>query len=465
MITQPMYSVTRQRARTLHIKINLLNFSYQTIDSLEGLTISGNINMDATSDLRRSCQVKLAIKDSSFDVSAGGKIFLDRYIQIFVGIEHIRTGEIIWFNKGIYLINAPSYVYDGTTNTLTFEGLDLMSKMTGARNGYLIGMTYKIPQGSDVRGAIIAVLNEAGFTRYAVDSIEQTVPYDMTFDQGSTQYSILAALRDILPNYQIYFDEDGVFHYTMIPSGENESVVIDDSTWEKVIISEQINVDFESVKNVIEVFGRTHDVQHYSSSTTLSGSTLNLTIASLTSLAEFIMIGFTPTVNVSGNINLSVNSFGSKSLVDSNGNFVTNLDANTYYVASYQSNGTWLFLGHLQAYATISDTNPESPFYINNDAGEIRIALFGGDYDNIMSDELAQQRCQFELYTRCRLNDTITLSCVPVYYLDVHQLASYTTKNNKATNKYMIQSISMDLDPTGAQTINMSRFYPFYEVI
>ena len=103
--------------------------------------------------------------------------------------------------------------------------------------------------------------------------------------------------------------------------------------------------------------------EHYSSSTTLSGSTLNLTIASLTSLAEFIMIGFTPTVNVSGNINLSVNSFGSKSLVDSNGNFITNLDANTYYVASYQADGTWLFLGHLQAYSTISDTNPESPLY------------------------------------------------------------------------------------------------------
>ena len=86
MITQPMYNVIRQRARNLHIKINLLNFSYQTIDSLEGLAISGNINIDATSDLRRSCQVTLAIKDSTFDVAAGGKIFLDKYIQIFVGV-------------------------------------------------------------------------------------------------------------------------------------------------------------------------------------------------------------------------------------------------------------------------------------------------------------------------------------------------------------------------------------------
>ena len=465
MITQAMYNVTRQKIRNQHIRINLLNFSYQTIDSLEGLAISGSINIDAKSDLRRSCQVKLALKDNTFDVSAGGKIFLDRYIQIYTGIEEIRTGEIVWFNKGIYLINAPSYVYEAESNTLTFEGLDLMSKMTGNRNGYLIGRTYKIPQGSDVRGAIIAVLNEAGFTRYAVDSIEQTVPYDMTFDQGSTQYSILAALRDILPNYQIYFDEDGVFHYATIPSGAEEPVTVDDSTWEKVVMSEQINVDFESVKNVIEVYGRTHDVQHYSSSTTLSGSTLNLTIASLTSLAEFIMIGFTPTTNVTGNINLSVNSFGSKSLVDSNGDFITNLTVNTYYVASYQADGTWLFLGHLQPYATISDTNPESPFYIGNDAGEIRIALFGADYDNIMSDVLAAERCKFELYTRCRLNDTATLTCIPIHYLDVHQLVSYTTQNNKATNQYMVQSISTDLDPLGTQTIVMSRYYPYYEVI
>ena len=458
-----MYEVTNQRARRLHLRINLLNFFYQTVDSLEGLALLGNITVDANSDLRRTCQVALAVKDSTFDVQAGGKIFLDRYIQIYIGIEHIRTSEVTWFNQGIFLINAPSYNYEGASRTLTFEGLDLMSKMTGGRNGYLVGLIHKIPQGSNIREAIISVLQDAGFTRYVVEDVEQTVPYDMEFDQGSTQYTILSELRDILPQYQIYFDVDGVFHYDMIPSGADENVVVDDSTWEKVVLSEQINVDFESVKNVIEVYGRTHDVQHYSTTTTLAGSTLSLTIASLSALAEHIMIGFTTPSAVSGNISLSVNSFGSKELVDSKGNRITSLDDNTYYVASYQADGKWLFLGRLQAYATISDTNPQSPFYIGNDAGEIRIALFGGDYDNIMSDELAAERCSFELYTRCRLNDNITLTCVPIYYLDVHQLVSYTTHNNIATNKYMIQSISTSLDPTGTQTINMSRYYPFYE--
>lgn len=464
-ITQSMYNAILQKSRKLHLRINLLNFFYQTVDSLEGLAVSGNITVEANSDTRRTCQVTLAVKDSTFDVQAGGKIFLDRYIQIFIGIELMRTNEIVWFNQGIFLINSPSYYYEATTNTLSFEGLDLMSKMTGARNGYLIGLRHQIPQGSNIREAMIAVLLDAGFTRYVVDDVDQTVPYDMEFDQGSTQYDILSQLRDILPQYQIYFDVDGVFHYTNIPSGTNENILIDDSTWSKLVLSEQINVDFESVKNVIEVYGRTHDVEHYSVETILSGSTLLLDIPSLDSLEEFTMIGFTCLEAATGNIKLNVNELGAESLVDSKGQFINALDSDTYYVASYQADGTWLFLGHLQAYAIISDTNPESPFYIGNEAGEIRIPLFGGEYDNIMSDELAVERSIFELYTRCRLNDTITLTSVPIYYLDVHRLVEYTTSNNKATNQYMVQSISTTLDPLGTQTINMSRYYPFLPVL
>ena len=59
----------------------------------------------------------------------------DKFIQPFVGYENIYTGEIQWYNQGIYLINAPSYSYDATNNTLSFSGLDLMSKLTGLRNG------------------------------------------------------------------------------------------------------------------------------------------------------------------------------------------------------------------------------------------------------------------------------------------------------------------------------------------
>src|SRR5574344_1180578 len=104
MISSDQYNVSTQNIRNLHIKINLLNFSYQTIDSLEGNAISGSINIDANSDVRRTCQVQLVVTNSTFDVQAGGKIFLDRYIQIYVGVDNLHTGNIVWFNEGIYLI-------------------------------------------------------------------------------------------------------------------------------------------------------------------------------------------------------------------------------------------------------------------------------------------------------------------------------------------------------------------------
>lgn len=470
MISSEQFTVSNQNIRNLHIKVNLLNFSYQTIDSLEGNAIDGSISIDANSDIRRTCNVQLVVTDSTFDVQSGGKIFLDRYIQIYIGIENIHTDDIVWFNQGIYLINAPSYSFNATTNTLTFTGVDLMAKMTGLRNGTLVGTMYKIPQGSDIRGAMIAVLDLAGFKKYVIEKNTTTeiVPIDLEFDQGSTQFDILCGLRDIEPQHQIYFDVDGVFHYDMIPSGKEEISVMDDSVLGQSVIEESISVDFEGVKNSIEVFGRAHDVNYFSTSTTVNDNVVSLTIESLTSLSEFTMIGFVVPSDVTGNIQITIGTLGTHNLVDSKGQSITSLDKDGYYVATYQKDNTWLFLGHQQAYGVVKDTNPDSPFYIGNPVGEINLPLFGGEYENIPSDELAVQRAEFEIYTRCRLNDTLTLTTVPFYYLTVHQLISYTPKANnskRATYQYMIQSINFSLNERDAMTINASKYYPFYEVI
>lgn len=559
MITSQQYNVSNQTIRNLHIKINLLNYSYQTVDSLEGNVISGSINIEANADIRRTCQIDLVVTNNTFNVQSGGRIWLDKYLQIYTGIDDIHSGETVWFNQGIYLINQPSYTYDAESNILSFEGVDLMAKMTGARNGYLTGDTYIIPQGSDIRGSVIAALQMGNFYKYVINAPTIGVPYEMRFDQGSTIYNILDGLRNIYPNYQIYFDVDGVFHFEPIPTGANENVIIDDSTWTNNVISEQIDVDFQSVKNSIEVYGKAHDVQYYSDTTTSSGSVLSIAISGLTSLSAYTMIGFTTSDAISGNIQINVNSFGAKNLVDSTGAFITSLLVNTYYVAVYQSNNTWLFMGGQQAYAQYQDNNPDSPFYIEeaqhsatktevigstismkigdfeylpgetigfsttipvngniyinvnrqvegfplvNSMGqyithldpytyymakyqpifpnytwlflgarkieEIKYVCYGGEYENIQSDELALQRAKYEIYKRCRLNDAVTLSTIPIYYLDVYQLASYTPKANNSsqtTYQYMIQSISFDLSNNGLMTVNMSKYYPLYPVL
>lgn len=377
-ISQDMYDVILQPHRDIHIKINLLNFQFVTVNEISGYALEvPKISEQASSDIRRTCDISICIKDQDFDVKAGGQMFLDKYIQIFVGIDNIKNGETIWFNKGIYLINQPTYEYDKTTNTLSFQGVDLMAKLTGMRNGNLEGITYMIKSGDDIRGVIISALKEAGFDKYIIDieDGQELTPYEIKIESGGTVYDILSQIRDIYPMYQIYFDIDGVFHYELIPSGQDENIIADDTLWKSLMQKVTKNVDFESVKNVIEVWGAEHSTGQY--------------------------------------------------------------------------------------HALIKDENPNSPFYVLGTTGEIRIVLSGEDYSVIPSDDLCMQRAEYELYLRARLNDTIVIECVPIYFLEVDKLISITLPNETIPTQYMIQSI----DTGDIQSINCSKYYPLYPVI
>src|SRR5690606_23328603 len=129
---------------------------------------------------RRTCDISLVVTDASFNVTEGGKIWMDKYIQIYTGIDDIRTGETDWINQGIYIINAPSLQFDAVTDTLSFQGLDLMAKLTGARNGFMDDITTTITTGSSIRTVMIETLqNFTQFTRFAIEDNPQKTPYDM----------------------------------------------------------------------------------------------------------------------------------------------------------------------------------------------------------------------------------------------------------------------------------------------
>ena len=488
-ITQDDYNILRQSYIKQYIKLDLLDFNMNVVDELSGNLIGLSVTVDANADLRRSCECSLVVTDSSFEIKPGGKIFLDKYIRPWIGYLNIRTGNIQWYNQGIYLINAPSYQYDAATYTLSFSGLDLMSKLTGLRNGELPGVPTKIPQGSDVRGAIIAALELGGFNKYIVsecknvDDTIQEVPYDIEIAQGGTVYEILKELRDILPQYQMFFDVDGVFHYETIPTGANDPVLIDDDVWQNILISESVSTDFENVKNYIEVYGRSHDIDHFSDSTTVSDSTVTLHIPSLTPtetggslLQKWTEIGFVPPSDVTGDIQLTITAgaseaepttLGTYRFVNKDGSSVNKLEKDKYYVGQFQANNTFLDLGQDQAYGIAYDDNPNSPFYVGDPIGSssvgiIRHVCYSGEYDNIMSNDLAKQRAELELYWRCRLNDSISLATIPIPWLDVNIIMSHAMKLQGDPKKYMIQSYNAQYGDTNSMTISASSWYPYY---
>lgn len=455
-ITGAMYNDAKKNIRDLRVKINVLNFNMQTVDEITGVVLDGSINVDATADIRRTCSLSLAVKDSTLELQPGGRIWVDKYFQVL--IDYLNKGD--WINMGIYLVDAPSWSYDPGNSTLSLQGLDLMSKLTGQRNGYLEGIPTIIPQDSSIRDSMISTLVDlGGFNNYVIEDNPQPVPYEIKIDQGGTVYDVLSELRDITPNYEMFFDVDGVFHYQKIPSGQNEASYIQDDMWKQVVLSESTSVDFGEVKNVIEVYGMSHDPSHYGEAT-VDGNTYKVTMAGVDSLTKGLIYGF-KAPSIVENPTLKINSLPAYPLVNEDGTNAVIPQANKFYVVQYKGEENFLFLGYQQPYAIAKDENPDSPFYINT-IGEIRQVFYGDEYENIWSNDLAQQRANYELWLHTRLNDSVSLSVVPLYWLDVNILVDYTRVNTTETNQYIIKSIDTSLSPDGSQTINMVRYYPLY---
>jgi hypothetical protein len=131
-ITQEEYRVAKQNGRIIHTKIIILNFDFQMVDEISGVVLEGSTySIDATSDIRRTCNISLIPIDNSFDIKFGSKLWMDKYVQVFIGIEDLHNNnEVVYSNIGLYLINNPSQVYDAINNTITISGIDLMAKMT-----------------------------------------------------------------------------------------------------------------------------------------------------------------------------------------------------------------------------------------------------------------------------------------------------------------------------------------------
>ena len=473
-VGQDDYNILSQQIITKYIKLEILNFQYNVVDEISGNLTAMSVNIDSESDLRRSCNLTFVVTDASFDVKAGNKIWLDKFCRPWVGYENIYTGKIQWYNQGIYLINATSWRYNATTHELSLAGLDLASKLTGLRNGELEGIPTKIPAGSSVREAMIAAIELAGFTKYTISECKDVdgniiaVPNDIEIAQGGTVWNIVTQLRDILPRYETFFDVDGVFIYQPIPTGSGDPVIIDDTIWPNLLIDESINNDFESVKNYIEVYGRTLDPSYFSTNTTYSGSTLSLTVADYpTALTDNTIVGFTTPstgdISATGGISLKMNSLTASVLYEyGTNNPVTALDNETYYVAYY--NQGWYLMGHQQPVGIAYDDNPDSPFYVNGSIGRIRHVLYGGEYENITSDKLALERAKYELWKSTRLQDSITLTSIPNPWLDVNVLISHAIRGKSQENaaQYIIKSISTDYGIEGTQSINAITYYPLY---
>lgn len=635
MPNQKQFDTTLQSIRNIDCKLFVLDYDYTILDEISGKTESVSLSVNAESDIRRTANINIVLKDDSrqtnsniFYWQVGNPYWFDKYIQIYVAIQDINTQEYVWVNEGIYMVNSPTISYDATTNNLSFEAVDLMSKMTGLRNGQLEGMTYTIPAGSTITGALKTLLVEQGFDKYIIFTPPYDyVPQEIKIDIGGTTYDLLRALRDINANWEMFFDVDGVFHFQQIPSGKvivdpesgeegEPTPVIDQTMWDKLNVSYDLDTSFEDVKNYVEVLGKVHEPSEYGT-VTIDGSTLNMKLTNIiASYLNNVWVVGIPVIATEGATQPEALATPITQIIikDIAGADVSDIildtpiiAANEYYCVKLTFNDieceTCEYLGALQPRAVAFENNPESPFYvgtstqyesaygnvvdfasenedyivefspaiagstmtlnlspwctasnfnaanigdtwkfklnieslsqyivtmsitmggstdtysIRNMANErisldyaqdylliatkissttlqfnvmyypmpasvlpmsttsvlnlpkfnrqVRMVCAGDEYDNIYSDSLAEQRARYEIYLRSRVHDSINITSVPIYWLEVNDIIEYNLPNSdsETTDLWLVKSFNTDISTSGTQSISAIRYYPLY---
>lgn len=260
--TQTDYDLAQLKSKDVRTKIDVLNFNFQTVNSLEGRVIDGSISVDANSDIRRTCSITLVVDRFDKMIAPGGELWVDKFIEIYTGVNNPHNNnEIVWWKMGIFLVNNPNGVYNANTRTVSFEGLDLMAKLSGRRSGQLPAVATVVKEGTKISDVVRDTITElGGFSQYIIQDKGYTVPYDIKKDMGSTIYDLLVELRDLYPSWEMFFDTDGVFRFQEIPDGQNDVIVLNfDELNQPLVINTQIAVDFENVKNNIIVYGRLLD--------------------------------------------------------------------------------------------------------------------------------------------------------------------------------------------------------------
>lgn len=338
------------------------------------------------------------------------------------------------------------------------------------------------------------------------------LPYDEEFSRGDTIATMIDKPINLYPNWDYFFDEDGVFVVKMIPSSYEDSVVLTYDYIKQILVAdstESSSVVPTSVRNVCEVWGQVIDTDYYSETVTTSSSTYNVVCSSYDAYCIGDKLAIKVSSTNTANPYIKVNNLSSIPIycedTDKPLSAGTLKSGGIYsfrYRKSY-SNGTYkerfYYLGQWEVHAlnvltdgtviengyTDQDGNvlgkyskayfqakyncqnvaleviPDSPFTVQQIGERVDIKS-GNEYEHIDSDSLAQIQAQYGNWQNCRLTDTISITTKMIPWLKEYQKIEYKRANSTELCQYVTQRISHD-PFSGTTAIDAYRFYPLYQ--
>lgn len=551
VITKKDLSSIEKNDIGMSLKLEFLRNDQTVLAVIQGDIIDGSFTVESGADIRRTCDVELhPDPKSSLFLKEEGLLWLNRSVKVYMGVlkspdtDSGQKKEYTWYSQGCYYFENASSTYDAAANVLKISCGDYITVLNGEKNGQLGEYEIVIPSYSEdpdtgevlhyniLRDTVIDVLGRfTHIQNYMVDDMGEykampaynpdwqnyrkehplwnTIPYDLTFTAGDSVLSILTKIRDIYPNYEMFFDENGAFICQMIPSCYHDDIAIPNHFIEKILISEDCSVDLMTVRNMCMVWGNTIDAEYYADTSTYANDIYSVTLEAYEKYKSLDTVAVRVTAANGDKCFLKINNLEAIPIYDEvSGTFIPKgvLTEHTVYVVKIkkvkkndEDHLTAFLQGQWQAQAlnvlvdgtesqefyelsngetvrkysvayfkdvyncnTVSLTViPNSPFTVQK-IGEMLDVKSGAEFSHIPSDSLALANAEYENWKNCRLTDSITIKTKIVPFLDVNIKCSYRRSDSLLPGQYIIKSLSHNFSE-GTTTWNMYRFYPLYQ--
>ena len=300
-----LLELAKEKSTELFVKIIVLTFDEKPVKEVQGKVLSGNINVDGNSSVRRTGNLSVYIDESEANyMEIGGLFALNKKIKIEIGLlnttQNYLEYPILWFPQGIYaIVNlSSSYGTSGTTVNLqikdkmvflngecggkisastTFHEYDEINPETGDYiikkptlvqiiqevvnhfGGEQLGkiiisdldtrvkkvMKWNLPNplylyinNNDSTSAIFSLeeINSPDYTRTKIYNKGEDIGYiysdfycpkELIGNAGDTVCTILDNIKNLLGNFEYYYDLDGNFIFQEIKNYLNTSLSTD----------------------------------------------------------------------------------------------------------------------------------------------------------------------------------------------------------------------------------------------
>lgn len=335
--SQEELRMLKNHNKHLYCRLELIDKDLNVIDNLEGLTIDGNLSIDADSDIRRTFTSTIYLKRNQTISSYSVDEQIDKLVRVYIGMRP-AGGNTHWYAKGIYAFNQNGFSYDATTHSVSISCVDLVAMLDGSLSGTLTGYKTVIPAGEKISKAIIETFKLSSMNDYIVNYWNRTIPYDLEFSSETSIWDILKELRDLYYPFEMFFN-DTTFVCQEIPSGFDDPIVLNNEVFQDLIISENGDIDYTEVKNCVEVFGASVNYDTYvdnehmvissaSESDNDSSDTMSITLkTTIPDTSQECMIAFTtPITGLLKHVNITIVN----SVTETDGNNNTSIKEYTH---------------------------------------------------------------------------------------------------------------------------------------